>query len=304
MKTLFVLIFGFLTLAAAASGQSGQSNATGPQSGPQSTGPQSAGPQSNVPQAAGANPASAPAAGAAQPASVDDNARKARHLVEQSIQALGGKAYLNFFDMKQQGRGFGFYRNESKGVGVPYTRLYQFPDKERYEYFRDAAWVIIHNGDKGYETTFHGTHEEDPKDLKEYLRRSQFALDRILRGWASDPKTAFFFDGQTIAETRQVYKITLVNAQNQPVTLFLNTQTLLPVKRTFTWRDTETKEVNEESELYDNYRLVQGISTPYLITRTMNGEMVSQRFLRTVIYNVGVGDAVFQPAAVKLSQKK
>src|SRR6266404_4751492 len=104
-------------------------------------------PQSSTP----STPASAP----------DTNAKQARVILDRTIQALGGKAFLTYFDVRQEGRGFGFSNNEPQGVGITYTRLYQYPDKEMYEYFRHGDWVILHVGDKGFETTYRGSREED-----------------------------------------------------------------------------------------------------------------------------------------------
>ncbi len=234
----------------------------------------------------------------------DSNAKQAKQILERAIQALGGKAFLTFFDMKQQGRGFGFNNNEPQGVGITYTRLYQYPDKERYEYFRQGDWSIVHLGDKGYETTWRGTREEDKKTLAEYNRRRAVALDFILRGWMVDPATAFFYDGDTITETKQVHKVTLMDAKNQGVTLFIDTKTFLPVKKSFNYRDPETRDIIEEEELYDQYREVQGIKTPFTITRKKNGDVTAQRFLRTVTYNPGIGDAKFATPALKYDSMK
>src|SRR4051812_29438041 len=126
----------------------------------------------------GASPASASQSQTAQNPPVQNpaeaNALQAKQTLDRSIEALGGRAYLSFFDMDQQGRGFGFYQNTPQGVGVPYERKFRYPDKERYEFLKKHDWILIHNGDKGYETTFRGTREEDPKDLANYLRRRQY----------------------------------------------------------------------------------------------------------------------------------
>jgi hypothetical protein len=228
-------------------------------------------------------------------AAEDANSQKTKEIVQKTIAAMGGKAYLTYVDYLQLGRGFGFYQGASTGVGVPIKRYFMYPDKERYEFFKDGEWVIIHNGDKGYETTFRGTRLEDKKDTEVYNRRRQYALDTVLREWASDPKTAFFYDGETIAETRPAHKVTLLNSKNQLVTLYLNTKTYLPIKKTYTWRDPEYKEMQEETELFDNWRVVQGIATPFLITRYNRDQMSSQRFISEMQYNVNVGAAKFEP---------
>ncbi|MEO5936852.1 MAG: hypothetical protein ABIP81_06535 [Terriglobales bacterium] len=235
----------------------------------------------------------------------DAGAQKAKAIVQQSIQALGGAAYLAIKDVKQEGRGFGFDRfGASRGVGVPFVRSYAHYDRERYDFFRDGQWVIIHTGNKGYETTYHGTRAQEAEEISDYLLRKDYTLERVLKQWASDPKTAFFYEGETIAETKRVHQIALMNANNQGVTLYIDIKTLLPVKKSFTWRNTEMREMWEESDMYDNYRLVSGVQTPFLLTSTRNAKMYSQRFLKTVTYNNHFPDSLFTPPPVNFGARK
>jgi hypothetical protein len=46
------------------------------------------------------------------------------------------------------------------------------------------------------------------------------------------------------------------------------------------------------------------VQTPFKITRMKNGEISSQRFLKTVAYNVGVGDQMFVPPVPQYDKKK
>src|ERR1700685_2906705 len=56
------------------------------------------------------SPGPAAAAASAQSIPVDQaNAAKARALIDQMIQALGGQAYMNIQDVSQEGRTFSFY---------------------------------------------------------------------------------------------------------------------------------------------------------------------------------------------------
>jgi len=232
----------------------------------------------------------------------DANAQQARQLLDKCIKALGGDAYLNIRNIKQTGRGYGFHHNEAAGVGSFFTRSYQYPDKERYDIDKD--WYIIHTGDKGYETTFRGTAEEDPKELAIYLRRHKFALDIVLRDWLKQPGAALFYDGPTVTESKEVEKVTIVNNENVSVSLFINSHTFLPVKKTYKYRDPIDNEMSEESEIYDGYRLVQGIMTPFNVTRIKNDEMNSQRFYRDIIYNSAMPDSLFVPPPVHYDVKK
>ena len=222
-----------------------------------------------------------------------ENARKARAVLNQTIQALGGQAYLNLQDVTQEGRTYSFYHGRPNSLGIVFWRFYKFPDKDRIELTKKRDVIYVYNGDKGYEITYKGTRPQDAKDEVEYMRRSHYALDRVLRKWINEPGVALFYEGETVAEEKTVDQVTVMNAHNEGVTLFLDTSDHLPVKKTFTWRDATDKQRNVEDEVYDNYRDVQGIPTPHTITRFYNGDMASQRFLTSVSYNQGISDSQF-----------
>jgi hypothetical protein len=76
------------------------------------------------------------------------------------------------------------------------------------------------------------------------------------------------------------------------------------VKKTFSWRDPTDKQRNTEDEVYDAYRPVQGIMTPFSVTRFYNGDMSNQRFLSVVSYNQGLSDSLFEAPASSNPQKK
>lgn len=245
-----------------------------------------------------------PATSVNNTAPADSNAQQARKIIEKCIQAMGGDIFLHYVDSMQKMRGYGFSHGQPGGVGVPYVRYYQFPDKERLEFFKEHDWVIIHKADQGFETTFRGTTKEEPKLLEDFLRRRARSLETVLRGWTQDKSTAFFYEGETISETQQVYQISLINSQGLSVTLFINKATYLPVKKAYQWRDPVDKQKNEEIETFDKYRLVQGIQTPFLYGRTRNGELTAQRFLTEVSYNVNAGDAKFDPPPLHYDKTK
>jgi hypothetical protein len=236
---------------------------------------------------------SAPAS-SAQAIPVDqENARKAKTLLDQMVDALGGNAYLNVEDISQEGRSYGFHLGQSEGVGLVFWRFYKFPDQERIELTKKRDVVYVYRGDKGFEITYKGTRSDDPKVVSEYLRRREYSLDWVIRKWLSQPGIALFYEGHTVASQRDAEQVTIMNSRNQGVTLYIDAKTHLPVKKTFSWRDPTDQQRNIEDEVYDNYRPVQGVMTPYSVTRFYNGDMSNQRFLNTVVYNKGLSDSMF-----------
>jgi hypothetical protein len=242
-------------------------------------------------------PQNASAAETAAPAlPVDqENVRKAKDVLGQAIQSLGGQAYLGMRDMELTGRAYSFFHGRPTSNGVQFWRFVQYPDKERVEITKERDIAQVYNGDKGWEVTYKGPHPMDQKDITDYLRRRRFSLETILRIWVTDPSVALFYEGKTIAAEHPALQVTLINAKNESVTLYVDTDTHLPVKKSFSWRDPVDKQRNVEEEIYDNYRLVQGIMTPYDFTRFYNGDMASQRFLFSAAYNQGLDAAMFDP---------
>jgi hypothetical protein len=246
--------------------------------------------------------ASAPAAKSAPPTASDktpvdkealQNAARAKEIIEQGIQALGGQTYLTIRDRESQGRGYGFHSGRPTGSGGLFWSFTEFPDKERVEVTKERDIAELYVGNKGYEITYKGPHPIEPKDLEDYLRRRRFSLDTLLRTWVNDPSVVLLFEGNAIAAQHPAFRVTLINAQNESVTLYFDVDTRLPVKKSFEWRDPVDRQKNLEEEVYENYRSVSGIMAPYNVTRYFNGDMANQRFLNSVTINQGLDQSMF-----------
>jgi hypothetical protein len=221
------------------------------------------------------------------------NVIKAKALLDQAIQALGGQAYLDVQDVTQQGRTYSFHHGETTSTGVLFWRFVKFPDKERIEVTKQRDVAYVYNGDNAYEVTYKGTAAQDVKIVADYLRRRSHSLEWVLRRWLKEPDVALFYDGAAVAADKPADQVSIMNAHDDSVTLYLDTTTHLPIKRSFTWRDPADNLRNTEEEVYDAYRPTQGIMTPYSITRYYNGDMSNQRFLNTVTYNNNLNDSMF-----------
>ena len=263
-------------------------------------------------------PTPAPPQPGAQPAvnmNDSDNARQARALLEKTIEALGGQPYLTYENRVEEGRYYPLYHGRTNSTGIPYRYYVEYPDKDRFEVLRmkdihiipgeiDIGGVkskkvdlaLIHNGDKGYEVTYKGTAAQEPLDLENYLRRRQHSLEWIFRKWIRDPNVAFFYDGIAVVDGKATEGVTLLNGQNDSVSVFLDQNTHYPIKISYSWRDPKDKQKNVEEEIYDSYKLVQGIWTPHSITRYFNGETSQQRFINTASYNLKLPDSMFEAA--------
>jgi len=234
----------------------------------------------------------------------DPGVKKARMLLDQMIQALGGQAYMNLQDMEQQGRSYAFHHGNPSGQGAPFWRFWKWPDKDRYELTKQRDVIIIYNGDQGFEVTYKGTRAEDADEMKEYLRARDYSLPNVLRVWLQQPDTAIFYEGFGLTQDKRVDNVTLINAKDDAVTIAIDRLTHLPVKKSHLVRDPVSKEKDEEAEVYDNWRPEQGLNTAHTILAMKNGEITRQRFIQTVSYNQGIPDSKFTASVTYVPKKK
>jgi hypothetical protein len=241
-----------------------------------------------------------------------ESARKARALLDQAIAALGGQAYLTFTNRSESGRYYPLYHGRTNSTGLPYNYYLEYPDKDRFEVLAlkdihiipgtidiggvksgHKDLVLIHNGDLGFEISYKGTAAQEKLDLQNYLRRRRHSVEWIFRKWINDPTVALFYNGLDIVDSKPSEGLTLLNSQNDSVTVWFDQSTHYPIKISYSWRDPKDKQKNVEEEVYDHYKPEQGIMTPHSITRYFNGESSQQRFIYSAKYNESLPDTMF-----------
>lgn len=262
------------------------------------------------------SPALPPHAAAQSAVSLNDsdNARQARAVLDKSIEALGGEPYLTYENRVEEGRYYPLYHGRTNSTGIPYRYYLEYPDKDRFEIIHTkdvfllfgsvsdikvknkSDIVLIHNGDKGYEITYKGTAAQEKLDLDNYLRRRDHSIEWVYRKWICDPNVALFYEGLAVVNGKETEGVTLLNSQNDSVSVSLDQNSHYPVKISYSWRDPKDKQKNTEDEIYDGYKLEQGIWTPHSITRYYNGESSQQRFINTASYNMKLPDSMFEAA--------
>lgn len=233
------------------------------------------------------------------------NAEQARAELDLMVKALGGDAWLHMQNREYQGRTAAFYHGKPSGTTAEYWEFHAWPDHDRIEFTKHRDVVQIYTGREGWEVIFSGKKELPKDQVEDYLRRRDHSIETVVKEWLKDPQTILLFEGQKLVESHMADQVTLISSKNEAVTIQLDSQTHLPLRRSFQWRDPIYKDKNEDAEEYDNYRDVQGFQTPFNITRFKNGEMVNQRFLFKANYNQALPADEFVPdaAASKIVKK-
>ncbi len=234
----------------------------------------------------------------------DESVQKAKSVLDDMIKALGGETYLNVTDMKVEGRTYAFDHGNPVGGGTPFWQFWQYPDKERLEFTKQRDVVELVIGDKGYEITYKGTATMEQKQLDDYLRRRDHSMPTVIRQWLPAKDTLILYSGTAIVEQTLADKVTVFNGSNDSVVIYVDPRTHLPLKKTYSWRDPMDRQMDEESEVFANYRPIQGVSTPYSTMRSRNGETNGQRFLTSITYNNNFPPTLFETKGITYNPNK
>lgn len=213
------------------------------------------------------------------------NAKQARAALDAMVKALGGQAWLTMTIQMRQGHMAAFYHGQPDLGTTKFWEFHSWPDHDRIEFTAHRDVLQFYIAHTGMEVTYKGKAALPQEQVDDYLRRRDHSIETVIKSWLNDPKTILIYEGQRLAERHLADQVTLISPQNEAVTIQMDVQTHLPLRRTFQWRDPLYKDKNTDAEEYDDYHVVDGFPTPFNITRFKNDDMIRQQYLDHVNYN-------------------
>ena len=232
------------------------------------------------------------------------NASQARAALDAMVKALGGDAWLNMKNMMREGHVAAFYHGKPDEGTTLYWEYHQWPDMDRIEYTKHRDVVQFYEGRKGTEVTYKGKAPLPQDQVDDFLRRRDHSIETVVKVWLKDPRTILVYEGQHLAERHLAEQVTLISADNEAVTILMDVQTHLPLRRSFEWRDPVYKDKNTDAEEYDDYHVLGGLPTPLTIARFKNDDMTRQFFVDKVVFNQDLGADFWDVEAANRRIKK
>ena len=213
------------------------------------------------------------------------NAQQARAALDRMVQALGGQAWLDMKNQEREGFIAAFFHGNPDAGTTLYYEFHQWPDHDRVDVTKHRDVVEFYLGNEGWEVTYRGKKPMDKELLDDFLRRRDHSIETAIKVWLKDPNTILVYEGQHLVERKLGEQVTLISADNESITILMDTQTHLPLERIFQWRYPLYKDKNTDAEEYDDYHTMEGFPTPFSITRFKNGEMWRQYYIKKVTFN-------------------
>ena len=229
----------------------------------------------------------------------EESAARAKKLLQQAIEALGGAAYLNVRDMTCTGRVGEFDHNgQLTGFGQ-FLDYKQPPDRDRQENLPQRNIITVYAGDKGWSLDRGGVSDATTADISDFQESVRKGINFILRSRIHEPDMIIRYGGRDVVDLREAEWVELLGADDRSIRIALDQQTHLPIRKVVEVSDPLAPVKLHETEYYSNYHSISGIETPFQVLRERNGAKIFQIFYDKCDVNTGLDPSLFTRASLE-----
>ena len=228
----------------------------------------------------------------------DASAAKAKAILQQAIDALGGATYLNVHNSDCTGRFAQFQHSGEIGGYIELREYREMPDKNRVEYDPKALIIDLYAGDKGWTLDRGGVSELPAADMADYQKQLKMQMGYVLRNRINDRSLFFRYGGSDVVDLKEADWVE-IGEQGRNLRIAVGRSDHLPIRSVLLQRDPKTGENSERSTFYTSYHLIDGIQTPFRESRFLTGRQVYQVFWESCGYNVDLPADFFTRASLE-----
>jgi len=244
----------------------------------------------------------------------ESRAVRGKRVLDQTIAALGGENFLRMRDRKETGRAYTFYREQLTGLSIAriYTRYTDNPEPgklglaERQTYGKKQDSAVLFLDGQGFDVTFRGARPLSDALLERYFITTRHNFFYILRQRLKEPNLTFELTGSEVVENQPVDILDIFDAENENVTVYINSSTRLPLRQRFYRRDPLSRDRIEEITRFSKYRPAgKGVMWPLDLQREKDTEKVTEIYDEKVEVDIGLPDELFKlPSDMQILHKE
>jgi outer membrane lipoprotein-sorting protein len=226
------------------------------------------------------------------------SAAKAKQILQDLINALGGAAYLEIKESDCEGR-LARFGHSGELTGYTNFKVYwRYPDKNRTDYAKKGVIINLYNGDHGWTLDRGGVTELPAGEVADFQEQAKRDINNLLRVRLKEPGMVIRFGGTDIVDLKTVDWVEIVDSGQRNFRLAVDRSSHLLVRSIVTIQDETRQDRSVLTNIYTNFQLMEGAYTPLQITSDRDGRRVSQVFFTFCKYNAGLPDDFFTKAAL------
>jgi hypothetical protein len=252
----------------------------------------------------------------------DQSAALAKKILGQLIQALGGQTYLNVRESECSGRVSQFESNGGLGDYILVRDYWQLPDKDRTEYIVKGSKVGIlsflaggiptkggmvaqlFSGSAGWTMDRGGVSPQPATAVAAFQDALKRDVNHLLRYRLNEEGMAFRYGGLDLVDMRPVDWIEITDRDGRTFRLAVRRSDHLLMQSVVLIPNEKTQERDEYITYYSNYHPLDGVQTPFQITRQQNGRKTFQTFYDGCQYNPNLPTDFFTKEGLEKSFRK
>jgi hypothetical protein len=227
------------------------------------------------------------------------SAAKAKQILAQLLDAMGGAAYMNVRGSQCSGRLSHFGHNDDLTSYLEFRDYWRYPDKNRTDYGKKGNIIDVFSGKEGWTMDHDGVAEEPADRVDEFQQQMLKDPEHLLRYRLKEPGLVYRYGGTDLIDLKSVDWIELADREERTYRIAVQRENHLMVRFTVITRDSASRERTEEVTSYANYHSLDGVQTPLQIARTRDGRRIFQAFYDTCSYNPNLPSDFFTRAALQ-----
>ncbi len=229
----------------------------------------------------------------------EQSAAKAKQLIQQLIEGLGGKVFLGVRESDCEGRLAQFGHNGDLTGYINFRDYWRYPDKNRTDYAKKGVIIDLYAGDQGWTMDKGGVTEQPASAITDFQEQVKTDFGNLLRLRLNEEGMVFRFGGGDFVDLKQVDWVEIVDRERRTFRIAIDRGTHLPIRMVVITRNDMTRERTEEVTIFSTFHAQDGVETPFQLTRTRDGRRVYQAFFTGCKYNPGFPDELFTRAALE-----
>jgi len=254
--------------------------------------------------------------------SPEQSTAKAKQLLQQAIEALGGQAFRNSTELSCEGRLAQFGHGGEMMGFANYRNYWHFPDKNRTEYIvnstkggifavlignlpiKGGTLVQLFSGDRGWVLDKEGVNEAPATSVADFQEAVKHNLRNVLLLRANQEGVYLRYGGLATVDLHPVDWVEISDQEEGAIRLALDRSTHLPVRMVVTSQDRDTGQMDEDVIIFSNYQPHEGVQTPMQVTKLHNDRRAYQLFYSSCNANPNLPADFFTKEGLEKSSGK
>lgn len=229
---------------------------------------------------------------------------KAKRLVREAFEAIGGQEFLKVQTQVRAGRAYSFYNRQVRGQAriTIYDRFDRMdpeagedwlPLKRREVYTEKGDYYALFLNGTGYEVTYRGAVPQPEDYMQRYRLASRRDIFYFMRYRMDEPGLYYYYNGTEIVDNVPCDSLDIVDAEGEAITLYTRHSDGLPVQQRYLRRDPKTRIPYEEKSVFGRYRPIGSTLLPWIIRRERDEERVFELYAQSYEINRPLSADVF-----------